>query len=201
MMEHLDHSYDEHPDDVLSPATSASQREEDEKPLVSDEWEMPAESALCSELRHRVRDILDVHYSATTVDDIELIASELFANSCRHSLSGDGGKVGIILRGWSEWVYLAVDDQGPKGGARVLWEPEVIDPLAPDGRGLLLVHMLTDGWGQHYHDGTHRVFAWFRIGWEHPERLPNLKELPIRPGMLSDFIPDDPSDPIFNHYY
>ncbi len=162
---------------------------------------MPAESALCSELRHRVRDILDVHYSATTVDDIELIASELFANSCRHSLSGDGGKVGIILRGWSEWVYLAVDDQGPKGGARVLWEPEVIDPLAPDGRGLLLVHMLTDGWGQHYHDGTHRVFAWFRIGWEHPERLPNLKELPIRPGMLSDFIPDDPSDPIFNHYY
>lgn len=168
MMEHLDHSYDEHPDDVLSPATSASQREEDEKPLVSDEWEMPAESALCSELRHRVRDILDVHYSATTVDDIELIASELFANSCRHSLSGDGGKVTVTLAGLrTGLVLVTVTDQGPRpdpatGRPRIPQTRPLDGTLATGGRGLRLVAALATDWGHWRTDtGGHAVWAVF----------------------------------------
>jgi len=147
---------------------------------VSEFWELPGDPALCPGLRRRVRASLTGF--PHTAADAELVAAELFANACRHSLSGDGGKVSVSLSGLrTGLVLVTVTDQGPKadpatGGPRVPQVRPPGDPLAPGGRGLRLVAELTTDWGHWATDeGGHTVWAVF----EPP--LPAYAYLPHEP--------------------
>src|SRR5690606_2101404 len=66
---------------------------------VSEFWELPGDPALCPGLRRRVRASL-TGFPHTAAD------AELFANACRHSLSGDGGKVSVSLSGLRTGLVL-----------------------------------------------------------------------------------------------
>ena len=80
---------------------------------VSEFWELPGDPAFCPDLRGRIRRSLTGFPHAAA--DAELVVAELFANACRHSLSGDGGKVTVTLAGLrTGLVLVTVTDQGPR---------------------------------------------------------------------------------------
>ncbi|WP_017609118.1 ATP-binding protein [Nocardiopsis xinjiangensis] len=94
-------------------------------------------------------------------EDIELCASEAFANAVRHSRSQHrGGTVSRLLStplvmGPKTTMRLCVIDEGPSGRppARPFIPPQVDQRSAEEwettesGRGLLLIHHLADEWG------------------------------------------------------
>lgn len=134
--------------------------------VVSEFWEMPGDPVLCPDLRHRVRDSLIGFPHAA--DDAELVVAELFANACRHSVSGQGGKVSVSLSGLrTGLVLVSVADEGPRpdpvtGRPR---SPQVrpdVHPFTVGGRGLRLVAALSTDWGRWTtEDGGHAVWAVF----------------------------------------
>ncbi|GAA3974330.1 ATP-binding protein [Thermobifida alba] len=148
--------------------------------VVSEFWELSGDPALCPDLRHRVRASLAGF--PHVVDDAELVAAELFANACRHSRSGQGGKVSVSLSALrTGLVLVTVADQGPRpdphtGGPRIPQARPPGDPLTVGGRGLRLVAALATDWG-HWttEDGGHSVWAVF----EPP--LPAFAHLSHRP--------------------
>lgn len=76
------------------------------------------------------------------VHDLLLVATELCANAVEHAQWDEGG---VALRAWSEDtdVVIEVEDDG----AGMTWptvDDEPPDPEAEQGRGLWLVHTLTD---------------------------------------------------------
>lgn len=184
-MDHTDHSYDDQ--DNSLPLHGRPEPEcagEKAKETVFECWELPADPAICPELRHRVRNCLAPYPYA--VDDAELVIAELFANACRHSLSGDGGRVTVtvsVLHCGN--VFLAVDDQGPKKGFSLpsITRPEVIDPFASSGRGLILVHLLADYWAR----PPRRTAA--ESGQCSPPRRKNRKTFPAVPGCFPTIFP------------
>mgnify|MGYP001203891592 CR=1 FL=1 len=166
--------------DTLNPRDDGSEPGSGRLCVVSEFWELPGDPALCPDLRHRVRASLAGF--PRVLDDAELVAAELFANACRHSLSGQGGKVSVSLSGLrTGLVLVSVADQGPKpdprtGRPRIPQARPADDPLTPDGRGLRLVAALATDWG-HWttEDGGHSVWAVF----EPP--LPAFTHLSHRP--------------------
>jgi anti-sigma regulatory factor (Ser/Thr protein kinase) len=77
-------------------------------------------------------------------DDVASVATELGSNAIRHTASGRSGwfAVEVTWLGRPAAVRVAVSDGGAPGG------PQVIDdPLAENGRGLMLVRGLADRTG------------------------------------------------------
>lgn len=133
---------------------------------VSEYWHYPGDPKVCPELRHRTRDVLAAF--PHLVDAAELVMSELFANACRHTRSGDpGGATAISVSALrTGLVLLSVADQGPKRDPHTKRPrfPHIgpLDPFTGTGRGLRLVAHLTDDWG-HWATSTggHTVWALF----------------------------------------
>jgi anti-sigma regulatory factor (Ser/Thr protein kinase) len=81
------------------------------------------------------------------LDDIVLVASELFANAVRHSRSAlPGGLVLMELRRWRRGVAVAVIDQG--GPSEPVSRPvgETAEALCDGGRGLATVEAYASWW-------------------------------------------------------
>lgn len=87
------------------------------------------------------------------LEDARLLASELVTNAIRH---GGGGPIHMSVGLRKEVARVEVRDTGhgfdaPNGPPA---------PDSPSGRGLMLVDMLSDGWGISAEDGT---LVWFEL--------------------------------------
>jgi serine/threonine-protein kinase RsbW len=71
-------------------------------------------------------------------DDLATVATELCANTIRHTASGRGGWFAVEISWYGRVVRVAVADSGGPGKPRV-----IEDPSADSGRGLLLVRGLS----------------------------------------------------------
>jgi anti-sigma regulatory factor (Ser/Thr protein kinase) len=91
------------------------------------------------------------------LDDLELLVSELIANSVRHSgSSGASSNITMHALAGDSRVRVEVVDPGD-GFAHVLREP---DPMQSGGRGLYLVDILADRWGIKSEPST---CVWFEL--------------------------------------
>jgi anti-sigma regulatory factor (Ser/Thr protein kinase) len=91
-----------------------------------------------------------------TLDDVELLTTELVTNSVRHDCAEPDARVELLIKQEGSLLRVGVKD----GGSDL--KPEVGDPsLASEGgRGLMLVEALADDWGAETNDG---LLTWFSI--------------------------------------
>ncbi|GAA4393485.1 ATP-binding protein [Actinomadura verrucosospora] len=94
-------------------------------------------------------------------EDAELIAAELVVNSLRHTPSGDGGEVTMLVKVAPGRARIAVHDSGD--GRQ--WHPVPCIPEDEDGhgRGLLIVYSLADRVG-HDADADGQTM-WAELTW------------------------------------
>ncbi|MDQ3757488.1 MAG: SpoIIE family protein phosphatase [Actinomycetota bacterium] len=86
--------------------------------------------------------LVRVPVEADAVHDLLLVATELCANAVEHASWTDGG---VALRAWCEGTDIVIEVEDDGGG--LSWptvDDEPPDPEAEQGRGLWLVHTLTD---------------------------------------------------------
>lgn len=115
-----------------------------------------------STVREFVRDTLGGDHPAGDV--ALLLASELVANSVRHSDSGrrPGGQVTVTVTVDGDRIQVDVVDEGSATGIPQV--PGQPDELRESGRGLWLVQELSSGWG--WQDIPTGRLVWFRLpGW------------------------------------
>lgn len=111
--------------------------------------------------------------STPRADDAELVAAEFAANALEHTLSGaSGGSFTVSVMVELGWGRIAVSDSGveppmqPAQGAGD-WSPATSpEPLAEDGRGLMLVETVADKVG--YDAGEHGNTVWAELTWPGP---------------------------------
>lgn len=102
--------------------------------------------------------------SRSCIDTAVLLASELIANSLRHSRSGDGGHITIHLIAIPDGIRIEVADQGGASAPAVRpagSRESDLTELAENGRGLELVDALASRWS-YASDATGTV-TWFEL--------------------------------------
>jgi anti-sigma regulatory factor (Ser/Thr protein kinase) len=93
------------------------------------------------------------------IDEAILCMSELATNALLHTASGNGGAFEIAVRR-DEWsVRVAITDDGS------LRKPIIrkFDMTSEEGRGLGLVALIADSWGQS--GDEHGRTVWFELRW------------------------------------
>jgi anti-sigma regulatory factor (Ser/Thr protein kinase) len=118
--------------------------------LHRDVFLLPAHRASVAAARNRVGERLRQWGLAEPIyDDVTLVVSELFTNALVHTESSE---ISCRLQTTTHTVYLAITDQGvgPTG-------PQVREPDAESGRGLLLVDALAELWGVSTEQGRGRT--------------------------------------------
>jgi anti-sigma regulatory factor (Ser/Thr protein kinase) len=77
------------------------------------------------------------------LSDLQTVATELVTNSFRHAGLQPGDRIELLIRVSKHGVRLEVTDPGPG------FQPGPVpaDPLAPGGRGLLIIRRLSERWG------------------------------------------------------
>ena len=109
------------------------------------------------EARAFVRERLgDQHPS---LDDVELLVSELVTNSVRHSNSRDGGTVTVVLAAIPDGVHAMVIDDGSDTVPAIRIDPA--DEACEGGRGMFLVDQLAQRWGTK--DDAAGRSVWFEV--------------------------------------
>ena len=88
------------------------------------------------------------------LDDVVLVVDELVGNSIRHTRTGDGGKVTVVLVAVDGVLRPEVTDDGADTRPHLIAE----DPGGESGRGLRIVEALSDKWG--YRDSGRRTTVW-----------------------------------------
>jgi len=77
-------------------------------------------------------------------DEATLCVSELATNALLHTGSGKDGKFEVIVQHGESWARVAVCDEGsPMAPAA-----RALDAVSEDGRGLGMVALIADRWGQ-----------------------------------------------------
>jgi anti-sigma regulatory factor (Ser/Thr protein kinase) len=118
-------------------------------------------------------------------DDVASVATELCSNAIRHTASGRDGSfaVEIIWLDRPAGVRLAVADGGAPAG------PQMIDdPMAENGRGLMLVHGLSERTGVAGDEHGRVVWAdipWPEAGSEAPAVAGDPYEAGVRAGLAA----------------
>ena len=110
----------------------------------------------CAEARHAVRDLCQDTSLDHISRDAELLTSELVSNAVRHAVSA------VTLRAVHEGAALTVTvgDDGPDPGDLHAGSLTA-NPESENGRGLLLVDALAEGWGSSQQEAGRHV--WFRL--------------------------------------
>lgn len=91
-------------------------------------------------------------------DTAMLLTSELVTNAVTHSRSGrPGGTVDVVVSATCSALLISVTDDGSQEGLPTTSG----QPGGPSGNGLVLVEILSDGWG--YRQGSGRTTVWFRL--------------------------------------
>lgn len=90
--------------------------------------------------------------------EIQVCTNELVTNALRHSRTGKGGHLTIVIAVGDKIVRISVIDDGGPGAPHVR-----NDLYAEDGRGMLLVEELSTEWGVDPDDATTTV--WFVFAW------------------------------------
>lgn len=94
--------------------------------------------------RRRLReDLLLSGVPEATVDDAEIVLSELLGNAVRHAQAGPSGSVEVRWQVFGSVVELVVTD----GGASTTVAPRQPDELSVSGRGLHIVSAIARSWG------------------------------------------------------
>ncbi|WP_181871385.1 ATP-binding protein [Sphaerisporangium album] len=122
--------------------------------------ELPATEISVSAARAYVRDLL-IPCGCPRVDEVELLVTELVANSVSHSASGrrEGGRIRVEVTATGDLTYVSVADEGSATPLPVV--PSQVDPLAERGRGLWLVRELSSAWG--WKDDAAGRTVWFAV--------------------------------------
>lgn len=89
-------------------------------------------------------------------DAATLLTSELVTNAIRHTKSGHGGEVTVVVVGLPDGVLVEVTDQGSPGAPVVK-----SDPYTAGGHGLCLVQQLAGQWG--YLRAPAGTTVWFHL--------------------------------------
>jgi anti-sigma regulatory factor (Ser/Thr protein kinase) len=116
----------------------------------------PAIPAAVRAARSCIARALHGRVSASTVDDVELLATELMTNSIRHSGIDAGEDVVVRLEARADRVRLEVSDRG------LGFDPGHPEPSLERGNGwgLYIVEKMSDRWGV---DRNGRTSVWFEI--------------------------------------
>ena len=119
--------------------------------LPREDWVLPAEARSAARARALISQKL-ADLPAESLEVVLLLTTELVTNAVRHA----AGPVGLHVA-WSDRdVRVEVEDRSP--------ERPVVRPInreALNGRGLLLVDGLANGWGVRSTDTVKRV--WFSL--------------------------------------
>ncbi|MFC4586221.1 ATP-binding protein [Sphaerisporangium corydalis] len=131
------------------------------RPGVLGTIDIPGELRAIAAARAYVRGLPGVA-GRPDVDQVELLVSELVANSMQYSDSGSRpcGMVRLVVRGDSHVLRVEVSDEGSAGTIPAV--PAQVDPLSESGRGLWLVRELSSSWGWHERAAGGRV-VWFEM--------------------------------------
>ena len=104
-------------------------------------------------------------------DEAALCVSELATNALLHTGSGAGGKFEVIVQHGESWARVAVCDEG----SPITPAARALDSVSEDGRGLGLVALVADRWGQCGDEYSRTV--WFELRWDAPE-IPTIAREP-----------------------
>lgn len=128
----------------------------------SRETTLAAEPGSAARARDFVRLHLVAHQLADLVEDVRLVVSELATNAVVHA----GTPFAVTLSSVDECIRLVLSDGSPSIPIRST--PDVMDM---NGRGLMLVELLSQAWGVTIdHDGVKSVWAHF------PHRQPGSQQ-------------------------
>jgi anti-sigma regulatory factor (Ser/Thr protein kinase) len=107
-------------------------------------------------LARRAVDDLAKIASASALEDVRLLVSELVTNSIRHGLLGPDEVILLVAEVHDGMLRIEVRDQG-RG---FMLTPRTSDSADDSGWGLFLVGRLADRWGMSSEDAT---TVWFEI--------------------------------------
>jgi anti-sigma regulatory factor (Ser/Thr protein kinase) len=115
------------------------------------------------QVAHARRFVGRVLAGCPVTDEATLCVSELATNALLHTGSGKGGKFEVIVQHGESWARVAVWDEGSLAtpAARAL------DAISENGRGLGMVALVADRWGQRGDEYGRTV--WFELRWDAPE--------------------------------
>jgi serine/threonine-protein kinase RsbW len=111
------------------------------------------------QVAHARRFVMRALDDCPATDEAVLCVSELAANAVLHTASGKGGAFEVIVQRGESSVRITVRDDGSHQtpAARTL------DAISEDGRGLGMVALVADQWGQS--GGENGRTIWFEIRW------------------------------------
>lgn len=114
-------------------------------------------SAIAAPLARRQLGRLASEVPESALEVVELLVTELVANSVRHADLSDDHAIRLSVRFSDDLVRVEVCDPGSG------FEPHVALPGTDEtgGRGLFLVDQLSDGWGVDVRGGSR---VWFIVG-------------------------------------
>ena len=96
------------------------------------------------------------------LDEAILLTSELCTNALQHTASGTGGLFEITVYRGDGSLRVEVRDDGSGSVPAV----RTFEELSEDGRGLEIVHLLADRWGQNGDEFGRCAF--FELRWKPP---------------------------------
>lgn len=93
------------------------------------------------------------------LSDLELALTEALSNVINHAYAGHGGPVQVVLRlDAPHWIELCLSDQGERPDVDLVrLSGEIPDQASEHGRGLFLLHALSDEVRMEHTDGHNRL--------------------------------------------
>ncbi len=128
-------------------------------PGAAGSLDLPHDPRAVPQARHLlVRELESAGVSPATVDDVELVVSELVGNAVRHARARTGGTISLHWRISGTRVEVRVHDGGSAGEIR----PLAPSQERPNGRGLQIVDLVAAEWGVIQESGGSRA-VWARM--------------------------------------
>ncbi|HUK72557.1 MAG TPA: ATP-binding protein [Streptosporangiaceae bacterium] len=113
-------------------------------------------------------------------DEAVLCVSELATNTLLHTASGNGGGFEVIVHLGESSVLVGVCDDGSDKTPTT----RTFDAISEDGRGLGMVALVADRWGQSGDEYGRTV--WFELRWGSPQPMLPALEPCLSADALSD---------------